>query len=238
MSEKFQLQLPKSCHENWDNMNPVEQGRFCNSCQKAVVDFTGMSDAQLVAFFKKPTTGSVCGRFDNDQLGREILIPGKRMPWLKYFLNLLVPTFLFACKAKSQGEPRLMGDTVLVETKKVEKDKDGNFKEEKNELKNIKGRVIDQNGIGIPFSAIGLKGTIKGVLSDEKGYYEIDVSGAGSKQVLVFSAIGFETVEISVASIKQPINCTLKLQPMIMGEIVVTGRCYREKKKGKKSDRQ
>src|SRR4026208_353323 len=103
MPNKFQIQLPKPCHENWDNMSPVEQGRFCNSCQKAVVDFTGMSDTQLVAFFKKSSTGSLCGRFDSDQIERDISIPGKRMPWLKYFLNLLIPAFLISNKGRSQG---------------------------------------------------------------------------------------------------------------------------------------
>ena len=51
MSKKFQLQIPEPCHESWEKMNPVEQGRFCNSCQKAVIDFTGMSDAQLNRLF-------------------------------------------------------------------------------------------------------------------------------------------------------------------------------------------
>jgi hypothetical protein len=44
-------------------MTPGDKGRFCDSCQKTVHDFTGMSDMQLIAFFKKPSTGSVCGRF-------------------------------------------------------------------------------------------------------------------------------------------------------------------------------
>ena len=66
MSKKFQLQIPEPCRESWDKMTPVEQGRFCDSCQKTVVDFTAMSDMQLAAFFKKPSTGSVCGRFYND----------------------------------------------------------------------------------------------------------------------------------------------------------------------------
>src|SRR6187200_979672 len=122
MSKKFQLQVPEPCHEDWNKMTPGDKGRFCDSCQKTVHDFTGMSDAQLIAFFKKPSTGSVCGRFYNDQLERDFEIPRKRLPWMKYFLHLIVPAFLFTSKAKAQGELRVMGDTtVLVDSNKIEK---------------------------------------------------------------------------------------------------------------------
>jgi hypothetical protein len=94
---------------------------FVIRVKKTVHDFTGMSDAQLIAFFKKPSTGSVCGRFYNDQLERDFEIPRKRLPWMKYFLQLIVPAFLFTSKAKAQGEPRLLGDTILVDSNKNRK---------------------------------------------------------------------------------------------------------------------
>jgi len=237
MPIKFQIDIPKPCHENWNKMNPVEQGRFCNSCQKAVVDFTGMSDSQLVAFFKKLSTGSVCGRFENDQLGREILIPGKRMPWLKYFLNLLIPAFLISNKARSQGEPRVVGDTILVESKKVLRDENGNFREEKIGLKKIKGRVTDENGLGIPGASVIIKGTQTGVATDENGNYKIDLSGLDSNAILSFSAVGFIYSEVSINRIKPNNDYVLKLTPMMTGAVVVvSGRCYPKKKKSKRSN--
>ena len=96
MSKKLQLSIPTPCHEDWDDMTPVQQarpddpfgrGKFCGSCQKQVVDFSNMSDRQVAEFFKKPSTGSVCGRFMTDQLDRSIEIPKKRIPWLKYFFQ-------------------------------------------------------------------------------------------------------------------------------------------------------
>ena len=76
MSKKIQLSIAEPCHENCENMNPVEKGKFCGSCQKQVVDFSHMSDRQVAEFFKKPSTGSVCGRFMTDQLERDIEILG------------------------------------------------------------------------------------------------------------------------------------------------------------------
>lgn len=88
-------------------MTPVEKGKFCGSCQKQVVDFSVMSDRQLAEFFKKPSTSSVCGRFMTDQLDRDIEIPRKRVPWLKYFFTIALPAFFLSLKAsasKKQGE--------------------------------------------------------------------------------------------------------------------------------------
>jgi hypothetical protein len=104
MSKHIQLAIPVPCHENWDNMSPVEKGRFCGSCQKQVVDFSNMSDREIAQFFKKPSKGSVCGRFMQDQLDRNIEIPKKRIPWLKYFFQFALPAFLISMKATAQGK--------------------------------------------------------------------------------------------------------------------------------------
>lgn len=79
-------------------MTQEEKGRFCSSCKKIVVDFTGMSDRELVAFFKKPS-GSLCGRFNQEQLGRDIVIPRKRIPWVKYFFQFTWPAFVLLLKS-------------------------------------------------------------------------------------------------------------------------------------------
>jgi hypothetical protein len=125
MSKKLQLTIPKPCHENWDGMTPVEKGKFCGSCQKQVVDFSNMSDRQVAEFFKKPSTGSVCGRFMTDQLDRTIEIPKKRIPWVKYFFQFAIPAFLVSIKAsaqKTQGKIKM--NTVANDTTKTRVDKE------------------------------------------------------------------------------------------------------------------
>lgn len=107
MSKHIQLIIADPCHENWDHMSQAEKGRFCASCQKQVIDFTNMSDSQLAAFFKKPSDGSVCGRFFQDQLERDIEIPKKRIPWVKYFFQFALPAFLVSMKATAQGNVRV-----------------------------------------------------------------------------------------------------------------------------------
>lgn len=113
MAKNIQLHIPEPCHENWDQMSPVDKGRFCSSCQKQVVDFSLMSDRQIAEFFKRPSTGSVCGRFMTDQLDREIPIPKKRIPWFRYFFTIALPAFFLTLKsgqARAQGKEKVQED--------------------------------------------------------------------------------------------------------------------------------
>lgn len=117
MRKQIQLNIPNPCHENWEQMKPVEKGRFCDSCKKQVVDFTNMRDEQLVAFFRKRASGSVCGRFKHDQLDRGIEFPKKRIPWLKYFIQFAIPAFLVSCKSSTIGKLKVMSTEQTKITK-------------------------------------------------------------------------------------------------------------------------
>lgn len=112
MSKHIQLSIPTPCHEDWNKMSPVEKGKFCGSCQKKVIDFSTMSDREIATFFKKTSTGSVCGRFMEDQLDRSIEIPKKRIPWVKYFFQITIPLFLASLKATAQGN-------VIIKTNRM-----------------------------------------------------------------------------------------------------------------------
>lgn len=51
MGKAFRIEIPKPCHEDWDAMTPNENGRFCGSCAKTVVDFTNMQTAEIQRYF-------------------------------------------------------------------------------------------------------------------------------------------------------------------------------------------
>ncbi|GAA4176380.1 hypothetical protein [Sphingobacterium ginsenosidimutans] len=69
--EKIILQVKESCTADWGKMTAQEQGRFCGKCEKVVVDFSEMSDQEIVDQIKKSSKG-LCGRFYEDQLLREL----------------------------------------------------------------------------------------------------------------------------------------------------------------------
>lgn len=67
MKKSLHISIPKPCSEDWAKMSPQQKGRFCESCQTTVIDFTEMTDQELVEFFKKPK-GNTCGHFKPQQL--------------------------------------------------------------------------------------------------------------------------------------------------------------------------
>ena len=90
------LSIPTPCHENWDTMLPNEKGRHCLSCQKTVVDFTKMTDTQIIRYFQDYKS-STCGRFLETQLNRPTLQPvtlkpQSRFAWLLSALLLPLST--------------------------------------------------------------------------------------------------------------------------------------------------
>jgi hypothetical protein len=68
------LSVPTPCGENWHHMSPKAAGKYCISCNKTVVDFSLLTDAEIFAVIRN-SKGSICGHFKEDQLGRCIPEP-------------------------------------------------------------------------------------------------------------------------------------------------------------------
>ena len=77
-------------------MTPGQHGRHCISCDKTVIDFSGMSDEEVQLFFIQHKHEPICGRFKTTQIERiTIHLPGnifsKRLSvWQKYLVALLI----------------------------------------------------------------------------------------------------------------------------------------------------
>lgn len=63
----MKITINEPCHENWGDMTPNQQGAFCKSCMKDVVDFSKKSIDEIKDFFSR-SQGKVCGRFEEKQL--------------------------------------------------------------------------------------------------------------------------------------------------------------------------
>jgi hypothetical protein len=99
------ITLDEPCAERWGRMARVPGGRHCAACQRTVVDFTRMSDAEVVAFLRRePTT---CGRFTENQLDRPLLGAAEPVPrwrgWLTATAAALGLTFWAVTPARAQA---------------------------------------------------------------------------------------------------------------------------------------
>ena len=226
MGKKLQLQIPLPCHEDWDKMTALEKGKFCSSCQKPVIDFTGMSDAQLMTFFKKPSIGSVCGRFQEDQLNRDMRKPPKRLPWIKYFFQFTLPAFLISMKADAQKE-RLTGKIAVCSIVTKGEPVIKTIPDTIPIAIIIRGHVTDDKELPLANAAVMIKGTHRGVVTDSNGNFSIKPGISDSSLTLVVSYVGFEVKEKTMNMNEYVpgtiVKMTIELQPAMLGEVVVAG---------------
>lgn len=108
----IQFTIPEPCTVPWDGMTPVDPDRrHCSSCDKVITNFSGMSDDELMLYFKH-SHGKICGVFANDQLNRRIkLLPEKtqRAGWWR--MLLLIPLSFFSKSSRAQSNDSI--DSVL-----------------------------------------------------------------------------------------------------------------------------
>ncbi len=75
--QPIQISVSQPCSEDWSKMKLGEDGRYCESCQKCVIDFTAFTDEQLYKFIAEHKGQQVCGRLKRTQLNRPLKLPAQ-----------------------------------------------------------------------------------------------------------------------------------------------------------------
>ena len=217
------LSIPEPCHEDWQNMTPTDQGRFCNSCAKQVVDFSMMSDQEVLHYFSGIKNENVCGRALPAQLNRTIMMrkePRKRLFW---YWNYIVMFFMFFSKSnntKAQG-----GISVVTQCEaKIKTPLKGRVGETRNGEHMIRGQIIDGAGVPVSFATVKIMSSASGVSADIAGKFSLTTSNI--KCTLQVSALGYEEKLLLVNDLTEQ-NVVLKKSTALMKEVVVSSNTDR-----------
>jgi hypothetical protein len=206
---KINITIPQPCHENWEGMSAVDKGRFCDSCQKKVFDFTSSSDREIINAFEK--NHNLCGRFLNTQLDRDLIKPEKKSTlWLATTTALIS---LIGLNETAAQEP--------VKTEQRQNDILGKVAPPKmlNPEIEISGIVTDTLGNPLPATNILIKGTSIGTQADLEGKYSIRAKKGDS---LVFNFIGFADQIFLITKETRTINVEMKeAQISLQGDVLV-----------------
>ncbi len=136
-------------------------GLHCSKCQKDVVDFTNLTDVELIDIFKrKPDT---CGLFRMDQLDRRYqydeLIP-ERKP-LRFWMSFLTfISFLGFSEAGAQ------------ERKAVNKEEQKSDDAPKLATRRVYCKVVDDKGL--PVAGVKVRTESEGTRTDLNGLFDIE----------------------------------------------------------------
>ena len=181
-------------------MTPMQNGKFCSNCQKKVIDFSLMSDREIIAYFEGQK-GTVCGRMTQSQLARPLSYqPAKPTAGLAKFVfsflsilavkNAVAQTQLYVTNAPiSKHENMDIAITTEIDTTKAQ-----------DEII-IEGTVVDslENEGVYPANILLLDDSLKptgiGTTTDFDGNFSLRLTPkkAGESIHLLVSSLGYET---------------------------------------------
>jgi hypothetical protein len=196
----MKITIPNPCSEDWQTMTATEKGQFCAVCQKCVVDFTTMTDAEIIRYLDGQK-GKTCGRFTKEQLNRPLTPPNRfKMPFAKWVLastfslSFLLPKEGFAAVPMVQTQKTFVSFQEIVTSQNID-DKtitDSLF---------IKGIVLDSvRKEGLYGATIIIKDTQIGTQTDYDGRFEFSVPKAYQNKdiTLTITFITYETKDVLI----------------------------------------
>jgi hypothetical protein len=216
MEKTVTLTVNTPCSQKWSSFTPTREGGYCGSCNKVVIDFTKMTDAEILAYFTN-TGGHLCGRFLPTQLKSYHLREqvNVRPGFLLLKAGVLGALMLLVAKPASASAivvkaPLEINDNATTLSTNVR---------EKGE-RTLSGIVKDEFGEILPGVNVWIKGTETGTVTGADGKFQISVDAG---DVLAFSFIGFVTKELTITDKiinDQEFTLTLDMQ-VTLGEVAV-----------------
>ncbi len=223
-SKQIHLSIPTPCHEKWGEMSPTEKGRFCGSCKKEVVDFSGYTDEQIIEHFAA-SSSNTCGRFYRTQIDRKIKQSRKvKRPRVFHFLfgSFLA---LFSSKfslAQNKSAMDQIEQTELIPATKTEA-----LETKKHRPIVLRGTVFDGSSKEriIGASVVLVADPTIGCGTDIDGNFEFVVPDEyeSDKVEIKVMSIGYETRHLTVKNGRLPDRIELEITSVMLGEYVVVG---------------
>jgi len=226
------LKINKPCSQNWNEMTPSGKGRFCDSCAKQVIDFSTMSDQQILGYIQKKE-GSLCGRLAVNQMNRVLVSPSPSSLSSRFFRMLLSGLFL------SQVEMSMGQSQAGYQHEKNFNDRDGIRPAKPNDIDRptpidtnkdyIAGIVLDSSTHEtLVFANIYIKGTQYGVVTDTAGKFKLKIPETFKEDsiTIIISYTGYLNEEILIQRQTLPASLTVYVNqsPLYaMGGMIVGG---------------
>ena len=242
----YNVQIPNPCSESWDSMTVQGNGRFCNTCEKVIRDYSKVSDSQLL-YILDHSNGEICGRFNARQLNRPLAKSlhsnGPDLLAVVLGITLLMTTYSVQANEAQQYAPEVSLVQMLDDTTK-QADK-GHY------YIIVKFQILDEETKEpIPFVKVKVLGkeenSFYNVLSDIDGIVEVNLTPDQFDAVhsVFLAALEYERVTLDWnPDWKQndinEINLTQNWQEVeLMGEVVIfDSRTKREIRKENREER-
>ena len=172
--ENLNLSIKKPCSENFSSFSKTNNGGFCQSCKKNVIDFTNMSDQDVLTYFKTKEN-KTCGLFLESQLKTYPILGNTKTSkmtstFASHFFNLSLLSLLTFNSTFSQDK-RVVNEIVKIDSQNQASTQDST---KTNRKISIEGIVTDEKGT-LPGANVYLKNSTIGVQSDMQWRFKFPI---------------------------------------------------------------
>ncbi|MET4075103.1 carboxypeptidase-like regulatory domain-containing protein [Hymenobacter sp. UYCo722] len=212
--------IPQPCAQPWAAMSPTAAGRFCATCATEVVDFTILSEAEILAFLARQGGRPLCANTYATPVAAPPVVGWRR--WALAGLALLGWQSATSCATQPPQQPPTTAAAPMPATA------------EQQQSMVIRGVVLDgKNGPGVAGAFVFINDTQYGATTDENGRFELVLARswepvrAGALTLRVQgSPFVFKTQEVPVKlpTANAPVELVVRLESVegrgkIMGKI-------------------
>ena len=182
------ISIPQPCAQPWAAMRPTADGRHCGACQTEVVDFTRLSEAEILTYLARRGGRPVCVLANASQVVPATATRWRR--WLLAGLALLGWHPVTSCATKSPQQLPAQATATAS----------GPVDAEAQQIV-IRGQVLDgASATPVAQVSVFINDTQFGTVTDEKGRFELVMAPgwapiAGGKVALKFVGNPFDFQE-------------------------------------------
>ena len=214
------LSIPTPCAQPWAAMRATADGRYCGACQTEVVDFTCLSEAEILAVLGRRGGRPVCVLANTNQI-----IPAPATRWRRWLLAGLAllgwqPITSCATKTPQQLPAQAMAAPGPAATQAQQII--------------IRGQVLDgASATAVPQVSVFINDTQFGTVTDAEGRFELVMAPdwtpiAGGTTVLKFVGNPFnfqqQILKLETHAMPQPAPLVVRLTSVpnrgqIMGKL-------------------
>lgn len=215
MKKSFNLNLSSPCSEKWETFSPTERGAFCSACSKEVIDFTTLSDQQIIDYFKTRPEDT-CGKFRPDQLKHYRIQSDSINPGWRLWKAGLVAIFLAVLTKPSSAQESKSKPTTEQEVN----EHINSVKRQEPKTFDVTGIIYDENNSPMPGASVIRYGTDIETSSEADGKFLLHDLKAGDTLAIMF--IGYQS-QLKVVNDSNQMAIHMQPDMTQLGGIVVGG---------------
>ena len=232
-TNSYSITIKNACQQQWSEMSEGRGGKFCEQCQKTVIDFTQFTDQEIIQLINEKKE-KLCARVLPGQTNRNLEIPqqGNKLASSVLAIGLLASVvpgnthaaipFIHSTEIRF---PRI--DKAFIDKPELEVNNDDPILNDSLKY-TIQGKVVDSaTKQPIAFASVYLKNTKRAYTTNKDGMFTLVIpkDDLNKLNYLIVNYVGYKAFEKIIHRKDIPAKLDLIMlavdQNEMLGEVVI-----------------